>query len=78
VVVFPFEEPPAALRGTEVRARFWVDARGQVQKVVIEPPIEDSSFRKKLLERLSQWTFYPARTVDGRAVAGQVLVTIPY
>ncbi len=78
VVVFPFEDPPAELRGTEVKARFWVDARGRVTKVEIEPAIPDASFRKKLLERLEEWTFYPARTVDGRPVAGQVVVSIPY
>lgn len=76
-VVFPFDDPPSSLKGTELKIRFWVDARGRVQNVEIEPPIDDGSYRKKLLERMYQWTFYPARTLEGRPVAGQVVVTMP-
>lgn len=73
-VVYPFEDPPSEIRGREFRVRFWVDARGRPTRVEIDPPIEDASFRKKLLERMQQWTFYPARTLEGRPVNGQLLV----
>lgn len=74
-VIYPFEEPPPQIRGTVFRVRFWVDARGRPTKVEIEPPIDDASFSRKLLDRMRQWTFYPARTLEGRPVNGQLVVT---
>jgi hypothetical protein len=43
--------------------------------VEIEPSIGDATFRNALLERLRQWVFYPARTVEGRPVRGELLVS---
>ena len=74
-VVYPVEEPPSSVKGQSFNIRFWVDARGRVTKVDIDPPIEDASFRKKLLESMYQWIFYPARTADGRSVNGQLVIT---
>ncbi len=73
-VIYPFEDPPSDIRGMVFRVRFWVDTRGRPTKVEIDPPIGDGSFRKKLLERMRQWTFYPARTLEGRPVNGQLVV----
>lgn len=74
-VIYPFEEPPPQIRGTVFRVRFWVDARGRPTRVEIEPAIDDASFSRRLLERMRQWTFYPARTLEGRPVNGQLVVT---
>lgn len=74
-ILYPFEEAPADIKGRQFNIRFWVDARGQVTKVEVEPRIRDAAFLKKLLERMYQWMFYPARTLDGRPVAGQLVVT---
>ncbi len=74
-IVFPFEQPPASVRGRRFRIRFWVDAHGRVVDVEIVPRIEDQAFRRTLLERVSSWTFYPARTVEGKPVAGQFVIT---
>ncbi len=74
-VVYPFEQPPASIRGQQFRVRFWVDEQGRVTRVEIEPEIDDKSFREKLLKRMRQWTFYAARTVEGRRVKGQLVVT---
>ncbi|UCG87214.1 MAG: hypothetical protein JSW71_01315 [Gemmatimonadota bacterium] len=74
-VVYPVEEPPQGLSGLELVIHFWVDARGRVTKVEIDPPIEDSAYRRKLLESLRQWVFYPARTAEGRATEGELIVT---
>jgi protein TonB len=74
-VVYPFEEPPASVRGRQYTIHFWVDRRGRVTKVEITPRIADGGFRRKLEERMRQWVFYPARTVNGQAVAGELLVT---
>ncbi len=74
-IIYPYEAPPASIRGGRFRIRFWVDARGRVDKVEIEPEIQDPAFRRKLLDRVSSWTFYPARTIDGKPVAGQLVIT---
>ena len=74
-IIYPFEEPPPSVRGRRFQIRFWVDLRGTVTKVEITPEIEDKRFRAKLLERVSSWTFYPARTADGRPVNGQLVIT---
>lgn len=74
-VIYPHEAPPVSIRGRLFRIRFWVDARGRVDRVDIEPEIEDVVFRRTLVERVSSWTFYPARTIDGKPVAGQLVIT---
>ncbi len=75
-ISFPVDDPPASIRGREFFLHFWVDARGRVTKVAIEPPIEDGAYREKLLQHVSQWIFYPARTRTGRRIAGELRV--PY
>jgi hypothetical protein len=74
-IVYPFEAPPPSVKGRVFQIRFWVDRRGRVVKVEIEPKIDDAGFRKKLLERVESWTFYPARTIDGRPVNGELVIT---
>jgi protein TonB len=74
-VIYPFEEPPAAMRGQQYSIRFWVDARGKITKIEIEPEIQDKKFRDKLLERVWSWVFYPARTAEGKPVNGQFVIT---
>ena len=44
-------------------------------KVDLQTPVEDKSYRKKLLEAMQQWVFYAARTVEGRRVDGELVVT---
>jgi len=74
-IIYPFEEPPASVRGREFLIRFWVDNRGRVDKVEIEPEIAERAFRAKLIERVSSWTFYPARTREGKPVNGRYEIT---
>jgi outer membrane biosynthesis protein TonB len=74
-VVYPYEQAPTSIKGREFRVHFWVDRRGRVKKVEVSPRIDDRVFLKKLLDRMQQWVFYPARTIDGRAVEGELIVT---
>jgi hypothetical protein len=74
-VVYPFEDAPPSAKGVEYRIRFWVDRRGRPVRVEIEPEIQDAAFRKKLLDRMREWVFYPARTLEGRPVEGQLVIT---
>lgn len=71
-VIHPTDEAPRSLRGTVLRIHFWVDMRGKVTKVEVKPKIKDRAYRKALLDRMYQWTFYPARTAAGSPVKGEL------
>ncbi len=70
-------DAPESIKGQEFRVRFFIDERGRVTKVDVEPRIRDSAYRKKFIEKMSQFTFHPARLPDGTPVASQydVLIT---
>ncbi len=74
-VAYPYEDPPESVRGRQYTVHFWVDTRGRVTKLEIQPEIGDRAFREKLYERMYSWTFYPALTAEGRPVNGQLLFT---
>jgi hypothetical protein len=60
---------PESVRGNEYRVLFWIDARGHVTRVEVEPRIPDSGYRKKFVDKMKQYVFAPARRVDGTPVA---------
>lgn len=74
-VAYPYEDPPESVRGRQFTVHFWVDTRGRVTKLEIQPEITDRAFREKLYERMYSWTFYPALTAEGRPVNGELLFT---
>jgi hypothetical protein len=69
-------DAPKSLKGVERRVLFWIDEQGHVTRVEVEPPIEDSSYRKKFLERMYQFTFHPARTGAGTPVSAHFVIPI--
>jgi hypothetical protein len=66
----PFGQTPKALRGTTVTVTFWVRVDGQVQRVEMQPPIEDAKYRNYLEEVMMTFRFHPARAPSGEAVSG--------
>ncbi|UCD24869.1 MAG: hypothetical protein JSW51_02835 [Gemmatimonadota bacterium] len=70
-------DAPESIKGTEFRVRFWINERGRVTKVEVDPPIKDADYRKKFMEKMRQFTFHPARKADGTPVAAHydVLIT---
>ena len=70
-------DAPESIKGTEYRVRFWINERGRVTRVEVEPRIADAGYRKKFMDKMRQFTFHPARTADGTPVAAQydVLIT---
>ncbi|UCG86658.1 MAG: hypothetical protein JSW71_22625, partial [Gemmatimonadota bacterium] len=70
-------DAPESIKGREFRVRFWIDERGRVTKVEVEPRIEDAGYRKKFMDKMYQFTFHPARRLDGTPVAAHydVLIT---
>ena len=75
-ILLPPPDRPASVRGSTVRVRFEISARGEVLDVrILEPPIRDRHFRDEFLDRLRRFTFTPAYTRDGRAVPGVLEVS---
>ncbi|NIM49693.1 MAG: hypothetical protein GTO22_10690 [Gemmatimonadales bacterium] len=74
-IIVPADRPKS-VRGKQFDVHFWVDARGRVTKVEVDPAIEDAGYRKKFMEQMYQFQFTPARTLDGRPVPGRVVIPI--
>lgn len=74
-IVVPADRP-GSVRGRAFDVHFWVDQRGTVTRVEVEPDIEDAAYRRKFLEQMYQFQFTPARTPDGRPVAGHIVIPI--
>jgi len=69
-------DAPSDVKGTEYRVRFWIDERGRVTDIDVDPPIRDPKYRKTFRDRMMQYRFYPARRADGTLVAAHYDVWI--
>jgi hypothetical protein len=74
--LIPPSDWPDEVRGQAYTVRFWVDERGRVTRVEVEPRIPDSAYRKKFLDKMREYVFTPARGIDGTAVAASVEIQI--
>lgn len=62
-------EAPSSVKGQEFKVRFWIDERGRVTRIEVEPRIPDTSYRREFRDRMRQFRFYPARDADGNPMA---------
>ena len=78
-MAFPFDTPPKELRGVSLRVTFWVGVDGAVERYEVEPAIKDREYAKKFDEVMRAFRFTPARTPDGKRVAGttRISFTLP-
>lgn len=67
-MLLPPDAPPS-IKGREFKVRFWINERGRVTRIEVEPRIPDSSYRREFHDRMRQFRFYPARDADGNPVA---------
>jgi TonB family protein len=67
---------PGSVRGSTVAVTFDVGADGRVIDVHFEPPLTDRGFSRKLEDVMRGYRFRPARSPDGRPVAGRTTVTL--
>jgi protein TonB len=74
-IFYPVVTIPEEIRGQVFTIHFWVDARGRVTRIEVDPPIRDRSYRQALEETLLGWSFYPARTASGAQVPGEMELT---
>ena len=63
-MLLPPDAPPS-VKGQEFKVRFWIDERGRVTRIEIDPRIPDASYRREFRDRMRQFRFYPARDADG-------------
>ena len=67
---------PKELRGKAFDVHFWVNERGEITRVEVDPQIEHAEYRARFMEQVRQFEFRPARTLDGTPVAGHAVVQI--
>lgn len=77
-MILPPLDYPRDLRGQSVAVTFWVSAQGRVERVALEPEIDDRGFAKKFAEVMRNYKFKPARSAEGVAIAGVTTVTITF
>jgi protein TonB len=62
-------EAPSSVKGQEFKVRFWIDERGRVTRIEVEPSIPDASYRREFRDRMRQFRFYPALDANGNPIA---------
>lgn len=67
--------PPDCARG-QFAVSFSIDTQGRVDRVDVDPLPKDGGCRRDFLARMREYKFEPARTVDGRPVAGVTRIDI--
>jgi outer membrane biosynthesis protein TonB len=78
---------PAVLRGLiiapdcargQFTVLFSVEADGRVSGVEVQPSPKESGCRRDFVTRMRQYKFYPAKTMDGRAVASKFSIKVEH
>lgn len=76
LILPPLESTPKALRGRTVRVTFWVHADGTVERITVEPAIEDRDYARKFEEAMVKYRFRPARDAEGRPTTGTLWIDV--
>ncbi|MBI4501071.1 MAG: TonB family protein, partial [Gemmatimonadetes bacterium] len=74
--ILPPLPQPASMRGRTLRVHFWVNAQGKVTRVQVDPEIKDASYRQQFLAMMREYTFNPAKRLDGTTVEGDLVMPI--
>jgi hypothetical protein len=69
---------PAECARGHFTVQFWVAADGRVSRVAIDPLPKDAGCRRDMQDKMMEYQFLPARTRDGRAVAGTYQVQLQH
>ncbi len=77
-VILPPLDYPGGLRGRTIAVTFWVGTDGRVERVALDPEIEDRGFARKFAEVMKNYRFRPARSPDGVAIAGTTTVSVTF
>jgi hypothetical protein len=69
---------PKPLRGQPIEVTFSIAADGTTVSYVLNPPIADRGFAKKVDEALRAYKFKPARDPDGKPIASSYTITFTW
>jgi hypothetical protein len=75
-IVPPFDNRPPSVKGRSFAVHFWINANGKVKQVQVDPEITDGAYRRAFLANMREYTFEPARKLDGTAVEGEMTITM--
>ena len=75
IILIP-PSPPRELKGQRLRVTFRISERGEVVDVDVNPQIRDRGYRDQFMDRMRHYTFTPAYTRDGHAVAAEMTITV--
>lgn len=76
--VLPPLDYPRTLRGRSVDVTFWIGMDGRVERVAVEPSLDDARFQRSFLEAMRRYRFHPARGPDGSPAPGTLTLTITF
>jgi protein TonB len=76
LILPPLESTPRALRGRTVRVTFWVRADGGVERITVEPRIDDRGYAGKFEEAMIKYRFRPARDAAGQPTTGSYTIDV--
>jgi hypothetical protein len=74
-IILPPPGRPGNLRGQQLVVTFYINERGEVDNVEVNPQIKDRGYRNEFIDRMRRYTFTPAYT-HGHAIAASLQVTI--
>jgi TonB family protein len=66
------------MRGRTIAVTFWVGTDGRVQRVVLDPGIDDRGFERRFVDVMRNYRFRPARSPDGSPIPGTTTVTVSF
>jgi hypothetical protein len=77
-IILPPPGAPHELKGQRLTVTFRISDKGEVVSVEVNPQIRDRGYRNEFLDRMRRYTFTPAMTRDGHAIAAEmnVIVTV--
>ena len=77
-LILPPLDYPRSLRGQTVEVTFWVARDGKVERVRLEPEIEDRGFAKRFVDVMMAYRFRPGRSIEGTPTPGTTTVTVSF
>lgn len=77
-LILPPLDYPGSLRGQTIAVTFWVARDGKVERVKLDPDVDDRGFAKRFVDVLLAYRFRPARSPEGEPIPGTTTVTISF
>ena len=77
-LILPPLDYPRSMRGRTIAVTFWVGSDGRVERVALDPQIDDGGFARKFSDVMRQYRFRPARSPAGATIPGTTTVSVTF